>query len=87
MILREGEVKIISVTPVGTNLNLVGNSCITSQPITLHLSGPFEFVGPASFSTTYTIPPFQNCGLLTAAVNQLVPGPGNAFNATFSPFS
>ena len=79
-------IHIISVTPVGTSLNLVGNNCITTQAIKLALTGKFVLVGPSTFSTTYTIPPFQNCGLITVAVNQLVPGPGNAFNATFSPF-
>jgi hypothetical protein len=37
------------------------------------------------FSGTYTIPPLQNCGAATKALNLVVPGPGNTFTAVATP--
>ncbi|HEV3213560.1 MAG TPA: hypothetical protein VGZ03_09220 [Acidimicrobiales bacterium] len=79
-------IHVDSLTPVGTSVNLVGNTCQTSQPITMTLTGPFVAIGDMTFSSTYTIPQFANCGAGTTALNALVAGPGNTFTATFSPF-
>jgi len=78
-------VEIVSVDPLGLPVNLVGNSCGTSTPVSVTFSGKFAFTGSESFSGTYTIPPLSNCGALTAALNLVIPGPGNIFNATFAP--
>jgi hypothetical protein len=78
-------VEIVSVDPLGLPVNLVGNSCGTSKPLSVTFSGKFAFTGSESFSGTYTIPPLSNCGALTAALNLVIPGPGNIFNATFAP--
>ena len=78
-------VLVTSVEPLGLPVNLVGNSCGTSTPVSVTFTGPISFSGSSSFSGTYTIPPLQNCGALTPALNLLIPGPGNVFNARFSP--
>jgi hypothetical protein len=66
-------------------LNLVGNRCRGSQPITQTLSGPINLAGASTFSSTYTIPKFKDCGLLTPILNLIIPGSGNTFTATFAP--
>jgi hypothetical protein len=78
-------VLVTSVKPLGLPVNLVGNSCGTSKPVSVTFSGPFSFSGASKFSGTYTIPPLQNCQLATVALNQVIPGPGNVFSATFAP--
>jgi hypothetical protein len=78
-------IKITNVSPHGTNVNLVGSGCTTSKPITVTMSGAFSLTAPSSFTGVYTIPTFEHCGALTVGLNQLIPGPGNTFNATFVP--
>jgi hypothetical protein len=67
------------------NLNLVGNNCHGAQPVTVNLSGNVDLAHGSTFSSTYTVPKFTGCGLLTPILNLIVPGPGNTFTATFSP--
>ncbi len=50
-------------------------------------SGKISPTGTSSFSGTCTIPPLHRCGVATPALNLLVPGPGNTFDASFSPAS
>jgi hypothetical protein len=78
-------VEIVSVNPLGLPVNLVGNSCGTSKPVSVTFSGKFSFGGSSSFSGSYKIPQLSNCGALTAALNLVIPGPGNQFNASFAP--
>jgi hypothetical protein len=78
-------VDVASVNPLGLPINVVGNSCGTSQPVSVTFSGKFTFGTASSFSGKYTIPPLANCELLTPALNLLVAGPGNVFTASFSP--
>ena len=78
-------VLITSVNPLGLPINLVGNSCGTSKPVSVTFSGKFSFGGSSSFSGSYKIPQLSNCGALTAALNLVIPGPGNQFNASFAP--
>lgn len=76
-------IQIVSVSPVGLpSVNLVGNSCVTSKPVSVTMSGPFT---SGMFSGTYTIPPLKNCGAATTALNLVVPGPGNTFTAVVTP--
>ena len=76
-------IQIVSINPIYMpTLNLVGNNCKTSKPVTVTMSGRFD---ANVFSGTYTIPPLQNCGASTAALNLVVPGPGNTFTAVATP--
>jgi hypothetical protein len=76
--------KIPYIHPLGLPINLVGSSCQTAKPISITFSGKVNFAG-STFSSSYTIPDFQNCALTTPAINLLIPGPGNTFTAKFSP--
>ncbi len=68
------------------HLNLVGNNCRGVSPITVDMSGPVNLTGASTFTSTYTVPKFTGCGLLiTPILNLIIPGPGNAFTATFAP--
>jgi hypothetical protein len=66
-------------------INLVGNHCTTSTPISVTMRGAAQPGAPASFSGPFTIPPLKNCGLTTAALNLVVPGSGNTFTAHATP--
>jgi hypothetical protein len=75
---------IPSVTPtLLPYVNLVGNSCMTSTPVSVTMTGSLK--PPLKFSGTYTVPPLKTCGAATAALNLVVPGPGNTFSATATP--
>jgi len=77
-------IEIPSVTPTGLPfVNLVGNSCTTSTPVHVTMTGSLK--PPLKFSGTYTIPPLKTCGASTPALNLVVPGPGNQFSATATP--
>jgi len=77
---------ITSLHPTATpTVNLVGNSCQTSTPVSVTMQGTANLSGSSTFSGTYTIPPLQNCGALTTALNQVIAGPGNTFTATAYP--
>jgi hypothetical protein len=80
-------IRVVSLKAVGGLLpvNLVGNSCTTSQPVSVTMSGTASLTGPSTFSGTYTIPSFKSCGLATTALTLGVSGPGNTFTATASP--
>ena len=77
--------RILSATATGVPVNLVGNSCTTATPIKVTMSGKANLAGPSKFAGTFTIPQFKTCGLATAALNQLIPGPGNTFSAVATP--
>jgi hypothetical protein len=77
-------IKLVSLTPVGLPfINLVGDSCKTSKPVSVTMSG--GLAPPLVFTGTYTIPPLKNCGAATTALNLAVPGPGNTFTAVATP--
>lgn len=78
-------VSVTSVKPADLSTNLVGNHCATSKPVAVSFSGKFTFVGASIFSGSYTIPPLQNCGLATSALNLVLAGPGNSITASFAP--
>jgi len=77
--------RILSATATGLPVNLVGNSCTTATPIKVTMSGKANLAGASKFAGTFTIPQFKTCGLATAALNQLIPGPGNTFSAVATP--
>ena len=77
-------IEIPSVTPTGLSFaNLVGNSCTTSTPVHVTMTGSLK--PPLKFSGIFTVPPLKTCGAATPALNLVVPGPGNTFSATATP--
>lgn len=81
------DLRIRYVRPLGLKaVNLVGNRCQTSRPITLETTGTIDLGTQAgTISGEFEIPPLQNCGASTAVLNLLVAGPGNTFTAAVSP--
>lgn len=79
------EIALTSLRPTIFPINLVGSRCKGSAPVQVTMSGPINLAGESTFTATYTIPPFKNCGLATPIINKLVAGPGNTFTATFGP--
>jgi hypothetical protein len=79
-------IKVVKVSPVlAPSVNLVGNSCTTSKPVTVKMSGTASLTAASTFRGSYTIPPLKTCGATTAILNQVVPGPGNTFTAVATP--
>jgi hypothetical protein len=80
------DIKVTKVAPaLAPSVNLVGDSCKTSTPVQVTMSGTANLTTASTFKGTYTIPPLAGCGLLTAVLNQLVPGPGYTFTAVAAP--
>ena len=45
-----------------------------------------NLTGSSTFSSSFTIPKFADCGLLiTPVLNLIIPGGGNTFTVTFAP--
>lgn len=80
-------VRITKLTPpVFSFINLVPNTCKTSTPATMNLTGKLtSLADPLTLKSTYTLPSFTGCGLLTPLITQLTSGGGNTVNATFTP--
>jgi hypothetical protein len=80
------DIKVVRASPALLPfVNLVGNSCQTSTPVTVTMSGAASLTAPSTFTGTYTIPKLAHCGLATTALNLVVPGPGNTFTAVATP--
>ena len=80
------DITIVSAYPTATpTVNVVGDTCTTSQPVSVTMAGTANLTGASTFSSTYTIPNLKNCGLATTALNLVVPGPGNTFTAVVQP--
>jgi len=79
------DIRVTNVTPQGTDVNLVGDRCKTSEPITISLGGTVDLEHGSTFSGVFTIPDFESCQGFELALNELIPGPGNTFSATFAP--
>jgi hypothetical protein len=79
-------IRLTKVSPPGADdVNLVGDECKTSTPISITMSGPAAVTTSSTVSGTFTIPEFEACQALTPMINALIPGPGNTFTATFGP--
>jgi hypothetical protein len=78
-------VRLAKLTPHGTDINLVGDNCTTSEPVTVRMQGVVNPAAGGTFASTYTIPDFQDCQLLTQVITAFVSGPGNTFVASFAP--
>lgn len=80
------DIRIVSAYPSLTpTVNIVGDSCRTSQPVSVTMAGTANLTGASTFSSNYTIPNLQDCGLATTALNLVVPGPDNTFTAVVQP--
>jgi len=66
----------------------VGSQCETASPVTIKVATPkgtvFDLTKGGPLTGTYTIGNFQNCGLTTALINLLVPGPNNTVTLKLS---
>ncbi len=78
-------VRLARLTPHGTDVNLVGDTCRTATPITVAMHGVVNPATGGTFASTYTIPKFEGCGALTSAITAFVSGPGNTFVSSFAP--
>lgn len=79
-------IRILSVHPTLTPIvNLVGNSCTTSKPVSVTMHGTANLTASSTFSGLYTIPRLKTCELATSALNLVIPGPKNSFSATVTP--
>jgi hypothetical protein len=76
-------IQVVSLSPAALPfVNLVGDSCMTSKPVSVTMTGSLVAL---VFSGKYAIPPLQNCGAVTSALNLVIPGRGNTFSATATP--
>jgi hypothetical protein len=78
-------IRIISAYAGIVPINLVGDYCVTSTPVSVTMKSFATLSGSGPLSGVYTIPPLKNCGTATTALNLVIPGPGNTFNATATP--
>lgn len=78
-------IRVVSAYAGILPVNLVGDSCTTSTPVSVIMRGVADLTDPSTFSGIYTIPPLKTCGALTAALNLVIPGPGNTFTAKATP--
>jgi hypothetical protein len=76
--------RVVSLSVSGVPVP-VGNSCETTQPTVVAVSGQppaFNILKGGNLTGTYTIPQFANCELATAFINLTIPGPGNTITLT-----
>jgi hypothetical protein len=78
-------VKLAKLAPHGTDINLVGDNCTTVEPISVRMQGVVNPATGGTFASTYSIPDFKDCELLTQVITAFVSGPGNTFIASFAP--
>lgn len=78
-------IRLSQLQAFGVPINLVGTKCVTASPITLNMSGTLDLTNGTTFSGTYTIPKFKDCGLLlTPIINLIIPSSGNMFSASLT---
>ena len=78
------DVQILAIRPVLLPwLNLVSGSCTTERPATARLAGTMALGGVTDLKTSYTLPKFKNCGLLTTPIiNLAMSGEGNGLDVS-----
>lgn len=80
-------VRLTNLKAVGFPL-FAGEHCRTIEPVTIQADTPegeyFDLGAGGTVKGTYTIGDFQNCGLNTWLINQLVPGSGNTIELQLS---
>lgn len=74
------QVRLSNIKAVGLPL-FAGSSCRTTNPVVINASTPdgeyFTIADGGRLTGTYSIGNFQNCGLNTWLINQLIPASGN----------
>lgn len=81
-------VRILAIRPVLLPFfNLVnGSTCKTQTPVVASLAGKVDLAAGSTFTGSYDLPKFANCGFgVNQIINLLVPGPGNTMTAKFTP--
>jgi hypothetical protein len=79
-------IDVTSVRPVGLPISVTEPGCTTATPITVPMEGEVDIFAGSTFTGTYTIPPFVNCGLLQdPLLTATMSGEGNTFTALFRP--
>jgi len=66
-----------------------GDNCRTKTPVTFTvespLDQPFDAISGGLVTGSYTLPPLENCGLLTSILNLKMAGEGNLINLQMTP--
>jgi hypothetical protein len=79
-------INVTSVRPVGLPTSLTDPGCTTVTPITVPMEGYVDLLSGSTFTGTYTIPAFVDCGLLMdPLLTATMSGEGNTFTASFRP--
>ena len=79
-------VKLAKLTPHGTDVNLVGDtSHHHSEPVTVRMQGVVNPAAGGTFASTYSIPSFQDCQLLTEVITAFVVGSGEHVHRQLRP--
>jgi hypothetical protein len=75
--------RLVSLSVAGLPVPL-GPACQTAQPVVVRLASQpgFNVLKGGVVSGTYTLPPFDNCGLATLLINFTLPGPNNTISLT-----
>lgn len=80
-------IKLSNIKIVGFP-TITGSSCTTKVPVSIPVGTEpgvgFDLANGGRLVGTYTIGQFKNCGLNTALINALVPGPGNTVDIQVS---
>ena len=80
-------VRLSNIKAVGFPL-FAGPNCRTSDPVVIDANTPegeyFDIARGGTLTGTYSIGNFENCGLNTWLINQLVPGGGNTVELELS---
>lgn len=80
------DVQVVAIRPTfAPAINLVSGSCTTQTPATASLRGPINLGGSTTFSSSYALPKFEDCGRTTTKViSTLLSGPKNTMQITLS---
>lgn len=80
------DVQVVAIRPVfAPSLNLVSGSCTTATPAAASLRGPINLGGSTTFSSSYALPKFEDCGpATTKVISALLSGPKNTMKITLS---
>ena len=67
--------------------NVVGKTCHTASPVSIHLSGKLSLSKPFQVRSTFAIGKFVGCGIVTPVVTLMLSSTGNTLVATVTPTS
>ncbi|HWE88634.1 MAG TPA: hypothetical protein VG317_04125 [Pseudonocardiaceae bacterium] len=77
------KVLVSNVTVSGQSLN-VGDNCTSDGYATIDVKSDsgFSVINGGTLSSTFTLPPYANCGWATSIINSVIPGPNNTLSLT-----